>query len=1099
MKDDPDETIGEQPTQTSPLKRAIHEVEASGGTITAYGHYLNLQFLGQGGMARVYKGWDPTLNRPVALKFLRVEDPDWRLRLMMEARAQARIEHENVCKVYEVGEAEGRQYIAMQYIDGRTLTEAIPALSLEQKVQVMRRVAAAMQEAHRLGLIHRDLKPTNIMVEKTESGEFVPYVMDFGLAREVQAAGMTITGFAMGTPSYMSPEQARGDTTRIDRRTDIYSIGATLYEALTLQPPHNADSSMAILNKVISEEPALPRKLNPSIPVDLEKIVMKCLEKEPERRYESAKALADDLGRYLSGDPVVARRAGLLYRMNKRIRKNPVVSALLGAAAIIALVSAAAAITTLWRAQAQEQLQREFGQKAQEVEGIMRFAYLLPLHDVTPERRMVQQRLSELQERMKLIGKTAAGPGSYALGRGYLALHQYEKARQELEHAWSLDRSRSPEIAYALGLTLALLYQKNLEDAAHIRSKQDREARIRVVENEYRAPALRLMQQSRASTEAPEYVEALVDFLEKKYEAAGSKAQTARKRVPWMYEADKLRGDCLAAEANQSRDSGDYKRAVELYNNAENAYRTAMQAGSSDADVYQAVCEMHSDLLDLYVYETGENPEPAFKNGVSDCNQAIRAVPDHSQTYKTLMDLHIIYAYYQIYTAEQNARPTLDQAVQHGKKSMELDPGNSFTLSRLGRAYVMRAEYEMGQEQDPLPWLDAAESAFDRAIRIRKEDSAPYVGRATGEYYRALFEMERGKDPTASIHRAVENQQNAIQLQPNRAGYYRDLGAYFLLQVEYDLSRGQDITSSVQNTETALKKATAINPGEEIAFFNLGQVNVFEAAQQVSRGKDPSVAVHDAVDTLQKALQINASDDYAYTVLGGAYLQQAQYEVDSANNPQPQLQQARQSLEKAITMAPDHHDAYSNLAGVYRLEAEFLMDQKLSPDSALSKGRAVLARGKKISAVDVSELLMQEPQMHALEMQWNILHGRSPEPFFTAGLKEIEAVLKLNPRLPEAYETLAELYRRRSEWKLQHKQPADQDIEEGLKNSDVALSYNPQLAKSHATKGILYSLLAGEASAPEKQKLSQNATEAFRRAFEINPLLKRKYNVSSQQ
>jgi serine/threonine-protein kinase len=190
--------------------------------------YEELRLIGQGGMGTVFRGWDPRLGRAVALKLLKSVDPDDTRRLLREARAQARVQHDNVCRVYEVGEADGQPYIAMELIDGSPLDREQTKMSLEQKVKVVREVAAALHEAHRLGLIHRDIKPSNIIVKTAEDGALKPYVVDFGLAREIASSGVTMHHDTIqGTPAYMSPEQGAGASLALDRRADVYSLGAT--------------------------------------------------------------------------------------------------------------------------------------------------------------------------------------------------------------------------------------------------------------------------------------------------------------------------------------------------------------------------------------------------------------------------------------------------------------------------------------------------------------------------------------------------------------------------------------------------------------------------------------------------------------------------------------------------------------------------------------------------------------------------------------------------------------------------------------------------------------------------------------------------------
>ncbi|HEY0986150.1 MAG TPA: serine/threonine-protein kinase, partial [Kofleriaceae bacterium] len=246
---------------------------AGGAPIQNWSRYEVLDLLGAGGMGSVYRARDPRLNRTVAITFLIGADPKLVVRFLHEARAQARIEHPNVCRVHEVGEVEGRAYIALQFVDGEPLGKAAARMSLDEKVAVMRDVAVAIQEAHRLGIVHRDLKPGNILVEHHDDGRWVPIVMDFGLARETTLeGGITESGALLGTPAYMSPEQASGDSHAVDRRSDVYSLGATLYELLTGRPPFDDGALVVVLARVLHDDPPSPRSLVPSVPIDLETV-----------------------------------------------------------------------------------------------------------------------------------------------------------------------------------------------------------------------------------------------------------------------------------------------------------------------------------------------------------------------------------------------------------------------------------------------------------------------------------------------------------------------------------------------------------------------------------------------------------------------------------------------------------------------------------------------------------------------------------------------------------------------------------------------------------------------------------------------------------
>ena len=409
---------------SGPGDRADPEVFPAPG----WDRYEPIRLLGQGGMGRVFLARDLRLDRKVAIKFVRGDDPELARRIVGEARAQARVNDDRVCKVYEVGEVRGRVYIAMQHIDGRPLSELGAELTVEQKAIVMRGAALGVAEAHRAGLIHRDLKPSNIMVERGVDGELRPFVMDFGLARD-WTGGATMTGTVLGTPPYMAPEQARGEVEQLDRRADVYSLGATLYALLVGRAPIEGGNPLEVLTRVATDEPTRPRAIDPDVPADLEAIAMKCLEKERAARYDSARALADDLGRFLGGEPVAARSAaGLGYRLRKRLRRHARLVA--GVTVAVALVAVALGYALHERGQAarREALARRFTERVERIEAMARYAALAPVHDLRPDRARLAHAMDELAAEVRAEGDLAAGPGHYALGRGHLALGDDERA-----------------------------------------------------------------------------------------------------------------------------------------------------------------------------------------------------------------------------------------------------------------------------------------------------------------------------------------------------------------------------------------------------------------------------------------------------------------------------------------------------------------------------------------------------------------------------------------------------------------------------------------------------------------------------------------------
>src|SRR5262245_13356363 len=300
-----------------PLSTLNPTVHADGvPQVLRVGEYEVLGRLGHGGMGVVYKARHARLDRLVALKMIisgAHAGPADLARFHTESRVIARLHHPNIVQLYEAGEHQGLPYFCLEYVDGESLAKRLGGQpqSPREAAQLVETLARAMDVAHEHQVVHRDLKPANVLF--TSNG--VPKIVDFGLAKRLEAdSSITHTGSLMGTHSYMAPEQARGDNKTITRQTDVYALGALLYECLTGRPPFVGKTPMKTAIKVLNDDPLPPTRLLPSLPRDLETICLKCLEKEPARRYASASALAEDLHRFLAGELIQARPAGAAKR-----------------------------------------------------------------------------------------------------------------------------------------------------------------------------------------------------------------------------------------------------------------------------------------------------------------------------------------------------------------------------------------------------------------------------------------------------------------------------------------------------------------------------------------------------------------------------------------------------------------------------------------------------------------------------------------------------------------------------------------------------------------------------------------------------------------
>ncbi len=395
--------------------------------------YEILKVLGRGGMGVVYQARHQTLKRTVALKMILAgghAGANELARFRTEAEAVARLVHPNIVQIHEVGESGGHPYFAIEFVGGGSLDRKLDGKPMvpSEAAKLIETLARAMQFAHNRNVIHRDLKPANVLL----MDDGTPKVNDFGLARQLDLdSGETQAGMIMGTPSYMAPEQASGQSHEAGPSADIYALGAILYECLAGKPPFKGNTVIETLELVQKQDPVAPSKANPRIPVDLETIALKCLRKEPENRYASAGELADDLRRYRRGEPVVARPVGQLERAWFWCRRNPAIASLTAGIAISlvigALVALSLAIFAFDRASLAESHAKE-ASKAREEADRDRKKALESAADATRLRDIARTQLAEANHRI-YIGDMRAAMGFASQGKTlrllqFLLLHR---------------------------------------------------------------------------------------------------------------------------------------------------------------------------------------------------------------------------------------------------------------------------------------------------------------------------------------------------------------------------------------------------------------------------------------------------------------------------------------------------------------------------------------------------------------------------------------------------------------------------------------------------------------------------------------------------
>ena len=857
--------------------------------------------VGRGGSGEVLKAWDPTLRRHIALKLLSRNDPEAVERMLREARAQARVEHPNVGRIYEVGELDGRPFIAMQFIEGEALNRAAEGLPVEAKARLARDVALGVQAAHAAGLIHRDLKPANILVERQEDGSLHPWVLDFGIAREHDAAGLTATGDVLGTPSYMSPEQAAGES-QLDRRSDVFSLGVVLYELLAGRLPFRGESQLEVVASVLRDEPEPLHRVASQVPDDLATITMTCLERDQGRRYPSARALADDLDRFLEGRPVEASPPSLGRRWARWVQRNRALAAV-AAVAFLALVAMSGWLAReSWLGQRRQELARRIGSELEQIDAALRATHLSPSHDRRPATRAAKRRADVLVE--SLQGEPVSpGLAAYVQGRVAVSLGRFSEARRDLEAAWQAGQ-RPEDLRALLGRSLAELYEQETQRARRLRNPDKRAEELARLAGELRNPALEHLARAADDELYPaQLVEARIALLEERWDDAVTAAQAALEAAPWLYEALLVVARVHLLQAADLEATGEHTAARQSLQRASPVLERAVAVGRSDPRTHTARCLYWARVLDLQ-RATGGDLEPAYREILETCGEAVRVDPETAGAWYQQARAHWRLAE-RLQQQGKSPEAKLEELRLAAERASDLAPDDHLAPNLLGIGLWQRARFEEARGADPRESLVQALVAFERSQQANPAYRHPYNNRANVLLSLSDWQANRGLDARGSRELAVAAYEEAISVDPEYVLPRSNISVVLRHLGQAEVQRGGDPHPYWERAAAHLATALELNPRYWNALNHRLLLTIAQIHWWVRRDRSRAAELISQAHTeARAAVEVNPAMDTIRYNHAKVYRLAALAAWLEGEDPEPQWRAADELLEQALELDP---------------------------------------------------------------------------------------------------------------------------------------------------------------------------------------------------
>ncbi len=1047
----------------------------------AFGRYVLLEELGRGGMGVVWRAYDTQLQREVALKQVLPESwpgqpASWPCqsteddpaladqqagpasqqagpasqqagparRFLREARLAARLRHPHIVAVHDVGEHEGQPYFTSEYIAGASLDKVMRAPVPErQALAWVEAMAEALAYAHAAGVIHRDVKPGNILIDA--NGE--AFLADFGLAKEVRvgdwhdqlagetaAAPLTQTGALVGTPMYMSPEQASGERDRVGPASDQFSLGSVLYHLLAGRPPFDGSGLREVLNAISERDPAPPRSVRPAVSRDAETTCLKALEKDPRHRYVDMAALAADLRRCLAGDPIDARPVPGVVRLLRQARRHARVAIPVSLALVLALGLAAWFGVTAWRRGGQLSDQQA-GSASQQADSARKDEAFRRANLVQEERLAKSRRVGVVLERWGRLYPQIQGLDALAHSP---RMEPIEKNRR-VDAAWrEVDRfqretpsdATSQAVMWALSGWARALAGKEEEGIAWMRKASALEADVpygplmealilfsRYVERQ----RLQAIGSSSAGMGIDKPA-AETGELARLHAAVAPLLERARNATLWGPEA-----------------SGGFQAAIDGIHRMQSADYAGAEASLSRA--------------------LGSSELGVFETGLRFARARARLLQKDFAA----------------------AKEDLDEV----SKSRPEDPNVPFT-----RGIVCGGEADEAARtgKDPRPALLAAISEYDRANGLDQDHLGAWLGRAAARWRLAETEGQRGADPRADFMRAVEDYDEVLARDPGDDTAHQGKGAALLLYGMADEARGHDARKKFEEAITELGAALARNPDLTDAYHDRGMALCQLAKSEAARGADPRERLAKAIQDFQAALARSPNGANAWMGIGDTRVEMGQWDESHGADPRDAYRSAIDAHAKATTLDPGLAPAHMGGAGAWSLLGDAEIAAGGDGEASLRKAMEGYAEALRLDPVLVDAHL-------GLGNIWKSLgrrkegQGKDAGEEYRKAIGEFDEALKVNPEDPRL------IYSRGAArialgFSLENLGQDPRECYRGaIDDARAALDRNPSLLEAHVAQGKALGLLgAVERSRGAKwRELTERAIAEFEVVIAAEP------------